>query len=201
MAKIAVDCDGVLADFVTAAVDVANSIWPAKLPHDYQPTEWNFGDALTKAEWQRVWEKIRTTPNWWLSLNAHSDNVGSLYKFFLTHRDQDVWVVTARTPTAGMTPAMQTAKWLESCGIMPVHNFMGVITCEADDKPSLYKAIGIEWSIDDKLETVQACQKLPNHRAYLLSRPWNISGVVHNRVDSLSSYFSAITADSLKPSL
>jgi hypothetical protein len=46
--KIAIDVDGVLADFAAGVVDAANSLWPGKLPRGYQPTEWNYTSVLTK---------------------------------------------------------------------------------------------------------------------------------------------------------
>jgi 5'(3')-deoxyribonucleotidase len=192
MAKIAVDCDGVLADFIAGAVEIINRMFPGKLPKDYVHTTWAFL-ALSRPEWSAVMDEIKRTPNWWLTLKAFPENVGALERFMVANAGHDLWVVTARYPNEGMTVAKQTQLWIDACGIREHHNFLSTITVDdPEGKAPIYKAMGVQYSIDDKAETVIQCQSLPNHRAALLDRPWNESYDVLWRVPSLAAFLDAV---------
>lgn len=72
-------------------------------------------------------------------------------------------------------------------------NYLGIIPVDDSTlKAEVYKAAQIEYSVDDKSETVEQCDKLPNHTAFLLDREWNQDAVVKHRVKSLSEYFEHI---------
>src|SRR5262249_16100431 len=104
MAKIAIDSDGVLASFIKAFTERADHIWPGPFKPDYwlSHTTWNFpSELLSKSEVKQVWERIKATPNWWMKLDAHSDNVGALAVFLFTHTHNDIYLVTSRTETVG----------------------------------------------------------------------------------------------------
>jgi len=199
MAKIALDCDGVLANFIKAFVEEANTLFPGRFlnPGEYAANEhktWDFPpDLLSKAETNKVWEKIKRTTDWWLKLDAFSDNVGALAVFFYTHKHDDIYIVTSRVETEGHSVAWQTERWLMACGVSPMHNYLGVIMCpNSDHKVELYDYMGIEASIDDRAETVEICDHLPNHRAYLLDRPWNVTANVKHRVPTVAQYLKEV---------
>jgi hypothetical protein len=141
-----------------------------------------------------VWQVIRQTHNFWLSLEAYRDNIHSLVAFFNYNRNEDVWIVTSRTPTAGLTIANQTRVWLDRCGVNPTtSNYLGVIPVDDwNDKKHIYAAAGIEFSVDDKKETVEDCDTLKGHHAFLLDRPWNQDAKVKNRIKSLAAFFDAV---------
>lgn len=193
MARIAVDCDGVLARFEKAFFETANSIWPGKCDPNYRPKAWDDFPPLTKSEFKQVQAKIAATDNFWLKTEAYSDNVGALAKFLLTNKGHDVWIVTSRWPSAGMTISMQTRLWLHTCGVSEAINYLGIIPVDDSTlKAEVYKAAQIEFSVDDKAETVEQCQDLPNHTAFLLSREWNQHGKVKHRIPNLEAYFEHI---------
>lgn len=172
MARIAIDCDGVLADFVSAFIAELQKIEPGHpLKSAEQWTTWDGGvDHKLR---NKVWKKIAETENWWLSLNAYND-VGDLARFLLETKGHDIWVTTARSKSSGMTPTKQTEIWLKTCNLYDGHNFLGVMTIpDPDEKARFYAAAEIEWSIDDKESTVAICNLMPDHQAYLLKRPWN----------------------------
>lgn len=193
MAKIGVDCDGVLANFVKAFIEEANRIWPGKVPKTYEHKTWDFPtEILNKAEANRVWDKIKATPDWWLTVDAFTENVGALAVFFWTQKNHDIYIVTSRTETAGHSVAWQTNKWLEACGIAPVANYLGVIVApNSDDKAAIYEKLGIEFSIDDKAETVEQCQQL-GQAAFVLDRPWNAEANLRNRVRNLKEFLDKV---------
>lgn len=193
MAKIAIDCDGVLADFTTAFLEEANRIWPGRVDEGYMPKGWDDMAGLTKDEQHQVWERIKGTFNWWMRLRAFSENVGALDIFMHIHYGNDIWIVTSRTPSIGDTVAFQTNIWLQACGAIPCHNYLGVVPVDNwHDKKKIYKYAQIDFSVDDKTETVEDCDTLADHKAFLLDRPWNQDAKVKRRIKNLDAFFKEI---------
>jgi hypothetical protein len=196
MAKISIDCDGVLANFLKAFAEEANHIWPGRFPKDYwqQHKQWDFpADLISKAEVNQVWERIKTTPDWWMRLDPHGENIGVLAIFFWMHRGHDVYIVTSRVETEGHTVAWQTDTWLRACGVSPCHNYLSVISVpNSNEKIDIYRAMQIDFSIDDKGETVEQCQQLKSHIALLQDRPWNQDAKVKHRVKSVQELFDLV---------
>ncbi len=197
MAKIAIDCDGVLANFTESYVEFANKLYPGRVPPDFVPTDWEMNGKFTKAEDAKIWAKIINTENFWLGLSAYYENVGALAHFLIEQTNHDIYIVTSRAVTEGMTVAKQTEWWLRSCGIAPVHNYLGVLPVDSsNDKWRLYMAGGFDYSIDDKAETVEQCDmihpRLSNHKAYLLDQPWNQHANVKRRVKTLDAFLKEI---------
>lgn len=193
MSKIAIDCDGVLADFATAFVEKLHKLYPAHPFTVAQWNSWNYGDKVSKEIASEVWREIRATGNFWLMLQAYSANVGALAHFFINHYSHDVWIVTSREPTAGYTVAKQTDCWLKACGLNPIHNYLGIVpVANSDDKAGIYRAADIAFSIDDKPETVEQCDHLEGHRAFLLDRPWNQDAKVKRRVGSVEEFLKEV---------
>lgn len=195
MAKVAIDCDGVLANFQVAFFKEANRIWPGRVDLDYEPSGWNDLGGLSGAEISRVWRNIVATPNWWLYAPALRENMAEFQVFLRTQRYHDVYIVTSRTPTKGMSVAKQTAIWLDQCDVEPNLNYLGVIVADnPPDKRRIYEAAGFGYSVDDKGTTVEECDTLEGHQAFLLDAPWNQEAKVKRRIKSLSEFFSAIKA-------
>ena len=203
MAKIAIDCDGVLANFTFAYIEVANKLFPRRFEGSFtesQWTSWNYAvesGRLTKKEDGQVWAKIKSTDNFWLGLDAYVGNVGSLARWLIQQQNQDVYIVTSRSKTTGMTVAKQTDWWLRACGISPVNNYLSVFPVEdSNNKWLVYQSAGIEYSIDDKAETVAQCDfihpDLYKHKAYLLDRPWNQDAKPARRAKSLDDFLKEI---------
>lgn len=201
MAKIAVDADGVLADFTKAFQQMANTIWPGRMKADGIQSGWDDWQGLTKAQQDQVWAKIKATTNFWTTLDAYPENVGALAKFLLTSKHHDVHIVTSRMQLdGGMTTARQTKTWLFMCGLNANVNYLGIIPVDdSNRKQDIYDAAGIQWSVDDKAETVIQCDKLSSHRAYLLDRPWNQHVTPKRRIKTLSEYFADIAASQGDP--
>jgi len=196
MSRIAIDCDGVLADFTQAFVHECNHLWPGRFPFDFEPTAWDAleGWGLTPTEEGLVWQRIKRTPNWWLTLNA-MPGLSDLQRWLISHAGHDIFVCTSRCSSLGATTTMQTHLWLQSCGLRGVNNFVGVITVpKSKHKCDVYQAMEIEWSLDDKPETVIDCGLIDTmeHHAWLLSQPWNAKAGVHNRTSSVQEFLEKI---------
>jgi hypothetical protein len=205
MTAIAIDCDGVLADFTHAFGEMANRVLGDNRYKDgWQPGDWNFGGLYTAKEQSKVWKAIRTTDNFWLTLRAYQDNVSALVRWVYRNPGADVWIVTSRAETAGMTVAKQTAHWLHMCSCRDINgkDVTVVPVTDSDDKWKIYEAMEIGYSIDDKAETVEQCDAMLDHRpipdgrgkhrAYLLDRPWNQDAKVNRRIGSVADYLKEI---------
>ena len=194
MARIALDCDGVLAAFDQGFADIVHRLFP-EVPFAIEKwTNWDYGDQLTKAQIKAAWKVIKSTENWWLSLNAYT-GVGDLATWLVSRANHDVWICTSRAPSAGMTEAKQTEVWLYACGVRSINNFLGVVTVpKPEDKAKFYEAARIEWSLDDKYETVIECGLIDTfeHKAFLLDQPWNRETRIGNRVKSVGAFLEKI---------
>lgn len=197
MSKIAIDCDGVLADFNEAFMSVANRLYPGRFPPNYQPKDWNYEGKITPKEQEKIWRVIQGTQNFWLGLFPYESQVGDLAHWLVKTKNHEVYIVTSRQPTSGMCVAKQTEMWVDSCGIRSIHNHLGIIVVpDSNEKWKLYQSGGFEWSIDDKPETVEQCDmihpQLYNHRAFLMERPWNGNAKVQRRVKSVGEFLRRI---------
>jgi 5'(3')-deoxyribonucleotidase len=193
MAKIAVDADGVLADFDEGFIEIVNKMFPGRIPANYVHHDWDYSEVLAKDEVGKVFSRIRHHNNWWLGLSPLGSSVTDLASWLISNSGHDVYVCTARFPTVGMTVAKQTEWWLKSCGLTPVNNFLGIIVvADSTLKIDVYRATGIEYSIDDKAETVEACDALPGHKAYLLDQPWNRTAKVKRRVKAVAEFLREV---------
>lgn len=195
MARIAIDCDGVLADFSKAFIAEVNEVWPGRLSKDYRPNDWDWtSSGLTKAEIGKVWKALKKKDNWWLGLDA-LPGLSELAIWLTAQVNHDIWICTARADTAGLTTTKQTELWLHSCGLRAVNNFVGVITVpDGNDKRQIYEAMKIAYSLDDKTETIVDCNLIDSmeHHAYLLKQTWNEGAPVHNKVDSVEAFLKKI---------
>lgn len=182
MARIAIDCDGVLADFNNAALKVARKLYPEKFSADFKFDTWDWFHPH-EAE---VWAAIDAIDNFWYTLDAYREQINELAQFLAEALNHTVWIVTARKQVKGLTVAKQTEMWWKSLGI-DTNNYVGVIPVpHPSTKAKLYKELEIQYSIDDNGPTVESCDKLQNHKAFLLNRPWNQGAKVLNRVDNIA---------------
>ena len=194
MPKVAIDVDGVLANFTVAFTEVANKVYPGRVPLNFEPHDFGFNPLFSEAELAAIWRRVKATENFWLGMNPYHDSVMALARWLIVNQDQDVYLVTSRPATMGMTVTRQTDWWIRSCGIVPVNNYLGVIVVpDSARKVDLYEAGEFDYSIDDKGETVEQCDDLSGwHAAYLLDRPWNQEAKVKRRVKSLELFLKEI---------
>jgi hypothetical protein len=198
MAKIAVDCDGVLANFTQSFIAAANHIWPGRVSPDYVQTSWHDIGGLTADEILKVWERIRGTRNWWLELNPYPDSIHALQRFLYAHPGHEVYIVTSREETVGFPVAWQTDRWLKACGVHASHSYLGVFPINPSHKKAgLYRLADFDFSVDDRGDTVEQCDRTQmDHTACLLSRTWNADAKVNNRVNNLEEFFNRVVTES-----
>lgn len=191
--KIWFDIDGVVSDFVSNAIDVANDLWPGSVPLTYVPQNYNFTEVLREAQWQEIWAKIKTIPNFWLRQRPIYRNVAEL-SVWMEHTDHELFFITSRKSTGGVGARPQTILWLHQYGLYPENDPPTVIAVEsAKDKKKYIEEFRIDMGIDDLPSTVTEVNMLPWHSSYLLSQPWNQECNL-TRVNSMAEFLDIVEA-------
>ena len=114
--RIGIDVDGVIADFVTAFLEDAETLFKRPMPRATQTT-WDFEDSLdiTKDEVAQVWKHITASQNWFLLRpKAIPHVVTFLQDLAIKH---ELYFVTSRKDTVGYTAKEQTEFFLNGLGI------------------------------------------------------------------------------------
>ena len=174
MSKIvAIDLDGIIANFTDAFADVARGLGYSLAP-DYVPTDWNWAEVLSLQQIDRCWKKIQETDNWWMGVKPYP-NVGD--SLAILHRDEnvDVYFITSRTASAGNSVLDQAICWLTVYGLRGTFG-SAIVVKRPSQKLKVLQAIGAHFFIDDKPETVeQVLDEYPACSSFLLTQPWNQS--------------------------
>lgn len=193
--KFGIDLDGVLARFETKAVEVANKLWPGKLPWDYVPQNWNYTDVFSAEDWDKVWIEIKQTPNFWGSIKGYVDNIHSLQSFFNYNPTFDAYFITSRVETAGDSPLVQSFQWLQERYLAPRNGHSAIIAVsDAKMKAQVIQALKIPYFLDDYAPTVEQLNNLDGFRpqAFVLDRPWNRYAANLPRVFSVAEYLKIV---------
>lgn len=194
--KISVDLDGVVCNFSEQIVAVANSIWPDRLPQGYESPQYGYKDNFSKEDWGEVWRVIRKSPAFYEHGPAYEDNIASLRNFLANQSGHEIYFVTSRRDTGGVSVAIQTQRWLTEHGIYGTYassNYKAIIPVSSPDiKKFVMADLDIHFSIDDMGTTVEQCSVVQGHRAFLLDRPWNRDKDYGIRLSNLDEYFDIV---------
>lgn len=174
--RIAIDIDGVLAEFNAPACDLLTSLGVVMDPLPPSgPTTWNYWEALgaTKEDVRKMWGFIHRTPSWWGRLPAHADFTPAVREtLWDLINDHEVTFVTSRP--GGCRD--HTEKWIQQ--YTQGANVHVLVTPHR--KPWALTAMEPQIIIEDKLETLQECYQirqslsnLPKWQLILVDRPYN----------------------------
>jgi hypothetical protein len=202
--RISVDVDGVLANFTAGFARVANTIEPGTFPSDYDAlihqTDWNFeAIGVPKALVNKTWDMIRdNVENFWLSLSTFQKEAHELHQFLESApNDVEVFFVTSRVPSQGLTVLAQTQKWLRRYKLLRLGSSV-IVKPRGVKKEQIYETLGITCSVDDYWPNVPSGRWMDHveekwHHGYLLARAWNEK---HREdleiVNSLEEYFEKV---------
>jgi 5' nucleotidase, deoxy (Pyrimidine), cytosolic type C protein (NT5C) len=172
---ISFDIDGVLASFNDNLAKVVNLRWPGRIAPDFEPNDWNYTGTIAKNEWDQIWKDIKATPNFWRRQLPYIRNVDAAVKYINATPETTVYFMTARPDTEGGTAYEQTLDWLIEHRLYPFDREVTtpIVVSDPKEKQGIIQELKIDFSIDDKQETVEQCNSIPNHKALLLDRPWN----------------------------
>jgi len=192
--RFGIDLDGVLGNFGARVIEVANSIWPGKLSPDFVPDNWNYVGVLTDEEWDQIWARIKAIPHFWLD---EQPMVGVEELRALLRPTDEVFFITARMPTVGAPPLVQSAQWLQGQGLWPREGYSVVLpVLDAKHKKDLFQGLKLSFMLDDYVPTVEQLNHIPGMRAYVLDQPWNRYAKELPRVYSVAEYLHKVRAAS-----
>lgn len=168
--KIGFDVDGVLADFYRpyerlivgisgenrfpALTDAGPAVWDWPQFHGYPE------DIVSEA-----WRRIKKQSGFWRSFLPLPGMTELKREWDDLYFDHDIYFVTARVGPAAKT---ETEFWLEEGGIQRPTVLI------TPDKGVVAKALGLDYYIDDKHESVvDVVQQSPGTKAFLLEKAYN----------------------------
>lgn len=195
MLTLAIDIDGVLANFTdayAACVTRRTGIVFPKMSDEW-PTSWYWDrDAgVTREQEEETWKKdIIQTRNFWQKLEPHEGAKPALkYLNQMASRGDQLYFITHRM---GDSVKLQTERWLYNHGI----NYPTVIV--TGQKLPFLRALGVNFFIDDKPSTVievgeaAMAEKWENFNLFLFDRPYNRNGAYPNNVQRARTVLEAI---------
>jgi hypothetical protein len=181
--RLAVDCDGVLADWNTAFLHLLQQtsgrylgpILPFGRSH--LPDTWDWPEALgyTKKEINAAWDETRKGC-WWEYLAPLPGACDFLMRINDVANDDPAWEVYFVTSRGGRgRPAgdikRQTEEWLDARGMA-----CPTVIVRAAHKGDVCHALGLDALIDDKPSHLHAALRAcgPTFRAFLKAAPYNV---------------------------
>ena len=171
MKKLGIDLDGVVFDFVGAFYKIANPMFGTS--HTGPQLTWDFEDEYSPEQVDKVWDEIRATKNFWMTLRpmAGTERLHSVASANSAEK-AELFFITSRIPTKGMSPREQ-ACWA-------LRNHFGItyptviVVDHPPQKTAICKALEIGSFIDDKRQTIIQMHEA-GLRSYAKLAPYNSS--------------------------
>jgi 5'(3')-deoxyribonucleotidase len=143
--NIGIDVDDVLCNFQERFVVLLNSLYD-RPPLDTAPVDWDWSNCqMSKEEMSNAWLKATEVHNLWASLkplpNFDLETEELLYQ---AHTKHDVYFVTNRFATTGVSPLKQTKYWIGTHT-----NIKGPNVIIAKDKGSVATLLQLDYFFDD----------------------------------------------------
>lgn len=192
--NIAVDLDGVCADFSRKFSEVARQLYGDRcylLDSSEKIKDWHWAKwyPITENEVQSIWAEIRKTKDFWTTLDVlyksqwdyFVDKIGKM-------KNVNVYFIASREQTEGMSIELQSAQWLVSNG------WENPFVIASSKKDKFVENLDIKMFIDDKAENLISVKNAnPNCIVYAQDVPHNleklkISGIKHKRVGGLRKF-------------
>jgi len=134
-----------------------------------------------------VWEEVKGQWNWWMTLEplVTTDETIALNKAIGEH---DVYFITSRPRTRGLSAEQQTRHWLTSIGLHAAH--ASVIATRTGSKGALCTALDIEAMLEDCPANLE---DLWHHGIQTIARsqPYNLSW--EYRVENVKEFLEEIS--------
>lgn len=177
MKRLGLDCDGVIFDFSSKFLELAN----ARFGTDFivlDQHDWDFKPWFSKWQIDEVWEKdIKPSKNFWMTLKPlpgttllHSITSANTQETLWNFKKAELFFITSRVPTAGMSCREQT------CWALRNHFGITYPTVIVVDNPSqkipVVKALELDCFIDDRFKTVEELSAA-GIKTYLKLCPYN----------------------------
>ena len=197
--RLAVDLDGVLANFVYGFVKYVKSGVMVYSPYEkwvetgYEPRAWDFPEIINRELFKQAISTFHEQPLFWQSLPSYVANCNAMAEFLAQRPDVNVVYLTARpSPSKGPSALVQTNRWLRAQGLLGDAASV-VVVMDWQSKVKIVEILAVDAVIDDHPLTIDrirlkgAC----GADAKLLSRPWNRDANLP-RCDSLKEWLDSI---------
>lgn len=162
--RLLIDIDGVLAEFTTSFSKIAAELGLVEAPFGSSDVEqWQW---IPKESEGQVWDVVKSSYNWWMSLEPliGPQEVTLLNDMIDKH---DVYFVTSRPRTKGLSAEKQSEYWLSGIGVNT--DKASVIATKTGTKGALASALNIDIGWDDHLQNLADLHK---HGVIAVARPW-----------------------------
>lgn len=179
--RIGVDLDGVCADFMLGFSEISSKIFGTHTVTDReQVTHWDLQEVFGISEEQIhvVWNEINSSNNFWRTLKPWDRKSFNYFKN--AFNGEEVYFITARI--RGKNIYKQTVSWLDSVGWI---NPQVIITV---DKVPIIQYLGLDYFVDDRLETCHDISATTNCKAIIYDYPHNRINKTLTRVSNLREY-------------
>lgn len=167
--RLLIDLDGVIANFTQAYCNAAiiNNLPGARSFRQDEILSWDWVQeqlGWTRAQEDELWRWIRNQQNWWMSMEPLVSE-SEIEQLNYAIRDHDIYFVTARPRTRGLTAETQSRYWLEGIG---VHAAQASVIASRT-KGQVAAGLDIEVALDDSLKNLQDLQQ---HGILAVARHW-----------------------------
>lgn len=177
MAKLGLDIDGVLCDFITAYKALIVELTAKNLfPADAEWGCWDFDRQcgyVNNPDLNMVWKHIQQSSTFWELLKPYPETQEVLWQLYgLILKGHDVYFITTRPGGGEVSAKRQTEGWLKYQMGRPQIGFIPTVLITSE-KGTAAEALALDYYIDDKWENCTAVSAVDGVKVYLMDRPWN----------------------------
>ena len=190
--KIGIDCDGVLANFNHAFVELTvrvlgKDLYPGPAG-TFDIFTWNYPEffGYTSSDVTKIWDHIKSDPDFWLNIPAYKNTKQAMKVLAnLQQSNNDIYFITNRM---GVNAKRQTEKWLDRFDMMPTTVLL------SKDKGLCATALALDAYIDDKWENcVDVAMQNDTIKVFCMDQPWNHTKVSDLKIIRVSSILEMLS--------
>ena len=190
--KIGIDCDGVLANFNHAFVELTvrvlgKDLYPGPAG-TFDIFTWNYPEffGYTSSDVTKIWDHIKSDPDFWLNIPAYKNTKQAMKVLAnLQQSNNDIYFITNRM---GVNAKRQTEKWLDRFDMMPTTVLL------SKEKGFCATALALDAYIDDKWENcVDVAMQNDTIKVFCMDQPWNHTKVSDLKILRVSSILEMLS--------
>lgn len=190
--KIGIDCDGVLANFNHAFVELTvrvlgKDLYPGPAG-TFDIFTWNYPEffGYTSSDVTKIWDHIKSDPDFWLNIPAYKNTKQAMKVLAnLQQSNNDIYFITNRM---GVNAKRQTEKWLDRFDMMPTTVLL------SKEKGFCATALALDAYIDDKWENcVDVAMQNDTIKVFCMDQPWNHTKVSDLKIIRVSSILEMLS--------